>query len=392
MKKYFLLIFGFTFLVFGLYAQEEKPKNWQLSGYLKNMQTLAFFNNSFPTSPTTFKDTFLLDNLIHHRLNFTWYPSSDFTFRADLRTRAFFGDFVKSNPFFAEQVDDANNDFFDLSLVLVDKPSYVLHTMLDRLYLEYVKNNWELRLGRQRVNWGISTIWNPNDIFNAYDFTDFDYEERPGSDALRVKYYTGFASSLEFVTKIFDDIRDATIAGMWKWNKWNYDFQLLAGYMERDLTIGGGWAGNVKNASFKGEMTYFHALYEDGENAFAFTFGFDYSFSNSLYLNTGFLYNSLGSTDVDVNEIFTFQLSAKNLYPYKYSVLIQSSYPFSPLLNGGVAIIYSLVDVHPLFFNPTLTVSVAENWDFDFVGQLVFNVFQGKICESYSGYIPASEV
>lgn len=31
--------------------------------------------------------------------------------------------------------------------------------------------------------------WNPNDWFNTYNYFDFDYEERPGTDAIRVRVY-----------------------------------------------------------------------------------------------------------------------------------------------------------------------------------------------------------
>lgn len=364
----------FLFISITLPGQEDKPKNWSLNGYVKNLQTWLFFNESFPDL-TQFKlvDTFLQDNLIHNRLNFRWFPNDKLTLRADLRTRVFFGDLVKARPNYGDLVDDANNDFFDLSLVLLDKNSWVIHSMIDRLYLEYVIGNWEIRLGRQRVNWGINSVWNPNDIFNAFAFTDFDYEERPGSDALRVKYFTGFASSLELAVKIFDNFDEAVIAGMWKWNKWKYDFQLLAGYAERDLVFGVGWAGNIKNASFKGETTYFLALDEGMSNSFALSLGGEYSFSNSIFLSLGYLYNSRGTTDADVSNLFSFELSSKNLYPYKHAIFTQVSYPINPLLNGGLAIIYSPVNVHALFLNPNLTFSIAGNWDLDLIGQIVFN-------------------
>ena len=38
----------------------------------------------------------------------------------------------------------------------------------------------------------MNLVWNPNDLFNAFSFVDFDYEERPGSDALRIQKYTGY--------------------------------------------------------------------------------------------------------------------------------------------------------------------------------------------------------
>lgn len=362
------------FSLLNLNAQEveEKEKNWAVNGYLKNLQTLIFANNKSPQ-----EDLFFQDNLIHNRLNFEWFPNENFTFHADLRSRIFFGDLVRANPNYGDQVDDANNDVLDLSLVLLDRNNFVIHSMLDRLYFEYVKNNWEIRLGRQRVNWGINTVWNPNDVFNAFAFTDFDYEERPGSDALRVKYYTGFASSIEIAIKAFDNFDEAVIAGLWKFNKWNYDFQVLGGIVGQDIALGSGWAGNIKNASFKGEFTYFIPMEEEGQEAFAATLGYDYSFDNSMFFSAGYLYNSLGNIRGNVSSLFSFELSAKNLYPFRHAVFTSLAYPISPLLNSNVSIIYSPVESHALFFNPVLTYSITTNWDLDFVGQLVFNSDEG---------------
>lgn len=348
------------------FSQEEKPKNWALSGYVKNLQTLLFF-----------EDNYLQDNLIHNRLNFRWFINEGLNFKAELRNRFFWGDLVKANPAYAALTDNASNDWLDFSAVILNKNNLVFHSVFDRLYLEYTKNRWEIRLGRQRVNWGISTVWNPNDIFNAFSFTDFDYEERPGSDAIRIKYYTGVASSVEVVAKGFDDIKEAVIAGMWKFNKESYDFQLLAGLVMEDFAVGTGWAGNLGNAGFKGEATYFIPLEAQGKASFALALGIDYAFTNSYYLNLGYLYNNNGSNEASVGNLFNFQLSARNLYPYKHALFLQQSYPLSPLLNASLAIIYSPVKVNPLFINPVLTFSIKENWDIDAVGQIVFNEDEG---------------
>lgn len=370
--KYLLIILVFIGLS-KLQAQDESAKI-EINGYVKNLQTLLFFNDAYP-DVQQFKlvDTFLQDNLIHNRFNVKWSINEHWNFKADVRTRIFFGDLVRANPNYAQSIDNVNNDYFDLSLVLLDHNSFVMHSMLDRLYVEYYDDDWEVRLGRQRINWGISTVWNPNDIFNAFAFTDFDYEERPGSDALRIKRYTGFASSIELAVKAFDTWQAATAAMLWKFNKGTYDIQLIGGVAQNELVIGGGWAGNLKNAGFKGETTFFHAMDGSAENSFAATVGVDYAFENSLYTSIGYLYNSNGSTRADVGNLFAFELSAKNLYPYRHAIFTQVSYPFSPLINGGIATIYSPVHTHALFVNPTFTVSVAQNWDLDFVGQIVLN-------------------
>lgn len=355
-----LLLFGN-----GLTAQEEKKM--QLRGYVKNMQTLLFFNDAYPVPVSgQLRDTFFQDNLLHNRLNFTWFASAHLKVKAELRNRIFYGEWIKSNPNFAEQVADANNDYFDLSMVLVDKPGFVVHSMLDRFYFEYAKGNWEIRAGRQRVNWGISNVWNPNDLFNAFAFTDFDYEERPGADALRVKYFTGYASSIELVATAADRFRDATFAALWRFHYKSYDFQLLAGRYGNEWVSGGGWAGNIKNAGFKGEFTWF-------KGAFASTLGLDYTFPKGTYVNLSYLYNSSGSTSSDIAGLFNFELSARNLYPYRHALFGQLSYPFHPLVNGFLALIYSPVSVRPLFLNPGFTWSIATNWDLDLIGQVVMN-------------------
>ena len=368
-------------------AQDEGPKHLEASGYIKNMQTMVFYNLGSALS-----DPYQQINLIHNRINASWAISDELRLQAALRTRVFYGDLnAFSNPgsmgqSYGDLIDNENNDYLDLSLVLLDDKSWVVHSMLDRLYLEYIKGDWEVRLGRQRINWGVSTVWNPNDIFNAFSFTDFDYEERPGSDALRIRRYTGFASSIELAVRMFDDFDEAVIAGLWKFNRGSYDFQVLGGYARQDLVLGGGWAGNLGNAGLKGEFTFFSPLEEERDEAFAATVGLDYSFSNSLYVNAGYLYNSAGSVNASIIGLFDFALSARNLYPYRHAVFTQLSYPITPLLNGSVAFIYSPVEAHALFANPALSLSIKENWDLGLVGQIIMD----KEADGYTSPIQAA--
>jgi hypothetical protein len=47
------------------------------------------------------------------------------------------------------------------------------------------------------------------------------------------------------------------------------------------------------------------------------------------------------------------------------------------MLNGSIALIYSPSKAHAIFLNPTVTYSIAQNWDFDLVGQIAFNEDDG---------------
>ena len=97
---------------------------------------------------------------------------------------------------------------------------------IDRASAEYNGGKWDITLGRQRINWGINTVWTPNDIFNTFNYFDFDYEEeRPGSDAARVQYAFTPSSTIELAVSPGKPANQNIGAVMYRFNKWNYDFQ-----------------------------------------------------------------------------------------------------------------------------------------------------------------------
>ncbi|MGE0589919.1 MAG: hypothetical protein AB7O48_15180 [Cyclobacteriaceae bacterium] len=350
-------------------STDVSKRKWQLRGYVKDMVTLNVASDS-----TT------VDNLIHNRLNFKWYPTSNFNVYLELRNRVFAGDLVKSVPGY-ENLVDGNNDFFDLSVQKKSGRSVIFQSMIDRAYIEWYNDKWEVRAGRQRINWGVNLVWNPNDLFNVYSFFDFDYEERPGSDAIRIKRYTGFASSVELAATLNDDFDKTVIAGMWKVNRWGYDFQFLGGKAREDITLGMGWAGNINKAGFKGELTWFEP-YKDNSNSSALlaSISVDYSFENSLYLNGSLLFNSDGSDTQFLNSSGfgnSGQLTVRNLSPFKYSTFFQTSYKFHPLITGGLAIIYYPSSRNALFLNPNATFSLKPNLDLDLIGQIYYDKLLG---------------
>lgn len=366
------ILFAFFLIAyFGSVSSQEKEKkerNWTLNGYIKDMGSYTFVGEEKQW-----------DNLIHNRLNFKWYPHQNIKVIAEMRNRAFMGSLLEDSIYrevlFVPSLEAAD-DYFNLSTnVQVD--NIVFHFMLDRLYFQYNKGNFEGKVGRQRINWGINTVWNPNDIFNAFSFFDFDYEERPGSDALVLRYYTGIASSIEFAGKFADSLEVFTGALMWKTNFKKYDFQVLGGLSNMNMVIGGGWAGNIKKAGFKGEGSYFIPL-EDAQDSievFSATASLDYSFKNSLYLMGSVLYSSNGSVNPSFGEqvnYYTGNISAKYLSPYRYSVFGQVSYQFHPLIVGGAGII-GYPGSYDAFVGPMITFSLLQSLDLDFFAQVLFS-------------------
>lgn len=351
-------------ILYARYAQSQDWKsNMALNGYMKYMHTVIVPPND---------STMITDNFIHNRLNYTWYLNERLTFKASMRNRFFWGELVRDVPFI---YSDLGNDpgFFDLSILWSNNSSTTLHTIFDRMNLTYQKDKLEIIAGRQRVNWATALIWNPNDIFNSYSFFDFDYEERPGTDAIQVNYYTGATSSVSLVYAPAEEFKQSTVAAKYKFNTKTYDIQFMIGYQREFFVIGGGWAGDIKGAGFKGEGTYFIPTESKVEESqFVGTIELDYTLANGIYMQTAYLFNSSG-LNVDNGNYAAFflerNLSVQTLSPAMHNLFFQISGALSPILSTALATMVNPKD-KSLFIGPNVTWSVIENFDFLVAAQL----------------------
>jgi len=365
MRKLIFIFFLFSFVVKGQDPDSVRNKKPELSGYIKTMEQFSFID-----SP----DTASLSSLVHNRLNFKWMPIDHWLLRVEARNRIFYGDQIKANPKFMKAIGE-DQGAMNLSKVWVDEYSVGVHSMIDRALINYSGKHLDVTVGRQRINWGLNMIWNPNDIFNTYNFFDFDYEERPGSDAVRVQYNWGGFSSVEFAAKKGKADDDHTAAMLFKGNSHSYDYQGMAGIYKKDVVLGLGWAGNIKEAGFKGEFSYFHP-YEnlaDTSGILNGSVSFDYSFSNGLYVHLSGYYNSAGSDNLNLfsSQQF-FIVNPKQLLPFKYAGFLQFSKQITPLFMLGLSNIYSPAN-DTWVIVPSAQYSIASNWEITLLGQSFFS-------------------
>ncbi len=363
-----LVTFVFGSLVFGQTDSDTIKKSYwkehfSFGGYVKYMNTNSFVKlNQIAT-----------DNLFHNRLNLKYYINNNWTAKVEMRNRIFYGASLQNIPNYAYSI---GNDMgaIDMSFNLINQPALLFNSTIDRANIEYNKGKWNIKLGRQRINWGINLAWNPNDLFNAYNFVDFDYAERPGSDAARISYYATEMSHIELAYRPGKTFNETTLAALYKFNQWRYDFQFIAANYNADLAAGFGFAGNLWQAGFKGEGTYFHPKdnLKDTAGIFTASLSSDYTFGNGLYLNVSGYYNSAATGFNSLTQLSSMNtLSAKNLLPTEFAGFIQVSKSFSPLTGGGISAMY-LPSINGVFAIPTLNYSIAQNWSLDFIGQILF--------------------
>ena len=365
-KNSFLIFFLFCFQI----NAQEKNSEFTIKGYIKYLPSYLDYDNNSNSE---------INHLIHNRINLKGYFKEHFSIGFELRSRMVYGDNI-----------NISNDtgIIDLSNFFVDKPKFKLHSMIDRMWFKYQKNKIEISIGRQRVNWGINTIWNSNDLFNAYNFIDFDYIERPGSDVIRFIYNGDNLSSLEFVYK--PNLNNlGVIAALYKINKIGYDFQFFgANYYDQDFALGGGWAGNIRNAGFKGEVSYFvtkNPIPDD--NSFSLSTSFDYSFKNGIYILGSYLFNSKGVSNSNIFNLGAINenvLSPKNLMPSKNSYMIQTSKPISPAINSSLTFLYGQ-GINFLYISPNISYDINSDFDLNFIGQLFYADVNGNFKSIMNG-------
>lgn len=359
-------------LLFAMHSHAQESQTWakeniQFSGYVKYINTSTF--QDF--------DALINDNLLHNRLNLKVYLNENFSASLEVRNRVFWGNSVQLIPNYADLINADIHDI-DLSANVVDKPALLVHSKIDRLYVAYQTDKWHVTLGRQRINWGKNLAWNPNDLFNTYSFFDFDYEERPGADALRIQYYTSGDSSIETAINYTDNWADNTLALKYNFNKFSYDFQVLIAKYLKDYTLGVGWEGAIKNVGIKGELSYFIPQEKSDEtnDVFVGSLSFDYYFKNGIFINLASLYNSQGASDTtgfDATQFNSTQLTAKNLMPNRLSYFVQAGKSLTPAINVSFSTVYAQ-ELHAVYLMPQFSYNISQNWDFDTIAQ----VFYGK--------------
>jgi len=363
MNRYLLILTAS--LLIPLRSSGQEGSALKVSGYLTTMQSAMFDSLS---------GAFINDFLIHNRLNFKYNAGNHFSVALEFRNRLFTGDMLRINSSYPEMIGN-DNGWIDLSWNVISRNSFLFNTTADRLYIDLNFEKSQARIGRQRINWGQAFVWNPNDIFNAYSFFDFDYTERPGSDAVRLQYFPSWSSALEAVVKVGNNDR-ITAAGLYRWNMRGYDIQVLGGYMDgSDLVAGAGWSGSLLKSSFRGEATWFKPLknFRDTSGVFITTAGLDRVLSDNSVFQIQLMYCTSPTDLSNFFSLYSGTLSVKNLAFSEFSAFGSFTWAATPLLNIGSSVMW-FPDLEGYFAGPSLDFSMAENVDLT----LLWQHFRGK--------------
>lgn len=364
----------FLFLVLLCSAMPGQASAFDFGGYVKNLA--SYQNGEFSGTPTNAGH---FQNTLQGRLNLRWYATENLAAVLESRHLLIYQKHLKQSNAFLD-IFNRSQYYFDLQQTFVDENDLQLRSEIDRLYIDWNWQDLQVTAGRQRIAWGSCLVWNPTDLFNPFNILDFDYEEKPGTDALHVQYYFGAVSQVDVAVSPGRRAEDVIYAARYFFNYDNYDFNLIAGWQKQSLRLGVGWSGQILDGGFRGEFLYSrpHIRYNPAQFQpqpvpvvlpqkkiskpyVTVALSYDYTFRNSFYWHTEYLYNGLGTTgDAAARRMET--LLTGELTPARHSLFQEFAYNLTPLWRADVFVIYNPCD-RSWIAAPSLQYSLSDNAD-----------------------------
>lgn len=340
-------------------------QDFLVGGYVK----FLFNANDFMSSKSS------ANFLVHSRLNLKFFPTDKINFNMGIRDRIIVG---RSPLSVMGYTGDGADDeyFFKLNKFIWKRERTVNHIEVDRLYLNFQFSKLKISLGRQRIAWGTSWVWNITDLFNPLSILDFDYEEKPAVDAFRIQFFLSPLSGFDLAYRPSKRSKNSSLLCQFSTNFYRWDFHIVSGTHKDRFVLGGSWAGDIYGAGFRGEIIYiknptgvnvvlFTDMINEKRDQISFVLSLDYTFKNSLYLHGEALFNNIGKREQIRMYLFD-ALKIGLLSPSQWNLFYQIGYNLSALTRGDIITLHNPID-GSFALLPTVNISIAENLDLSLI-------------------------
>jgi hypothetical protein len=263
----------------------QKPSSWHISGRATGL--FALVSEDFSPKKTNLQR-------LNLQLNAAWHGNGRLSGFAALHNHVYTGKWLSDYPGYSF-LSFNRFDRFDLTNTWYDDTRAMAFSRLDRAWIEYAGNGYDIRVGRQLIGWGQTLIWNISDIFNTYSLLEIDRMPRQGTDAVRVSIYPSPASVFE-VAATLNAYNEPTAAAMFRHSFRGIDLQWQTGLVEnRHWMAGGGFSTHMGITGVRGEYGLFVPLksHPTKKNILMVVLGADHIFRNKLIVQGEVLYNQM---------------------------------------------------------------------------------------------------
>lgn len=216
---------------------------------------------------------------------------------------------------------------------------------VERAFADYELGRFDLRAGRQAINFGSALIWNPVDLVDVNTALDFNVEKR-GVDALRASCSVSSTASvlglLAFPESgsgqsVLTLLRGEALLG-------STSLGVIAAQDGRrdELVLGLDAKGDLGAGFWVEGAAHFP---QDAENFYDVVLGLDYSFSmlDRLYLAAQYRRDSSGGTGVEDYD-YAALLQGRSFLGRQYGSLL-ATLSFSEIQSVNASVVYNLEDL-----------------------------------------------
>ncbi len=287
----------------------------------------------------------------------------------------FHGGTLTGLPDFALVRERQGGAWLDARHVLIDRPHAYWDMSLYRGTVSLRRGPATLTLGRQRIGWGTARFWSPMDMFNPISPLQVEAEERQGVDAGLAAFRTAGSLRWNVVYAPQDGFGRSTSAVRLSRTIRNYDFDAAGGRFGRDWVAGFDFAGQLRGAGLRGEMTYRWRHPAPGVvalsngDALRLVAGADYAFAGGLYLVAEYFYNQ-AQPNVQGND-FTdlLRFSSEIFTRRRHFLSAGASYPVTPLWKVETYVVTDAAGPSAAIL-PKVSHNLTANTDLNFGAQI----------------------
>ncbi|MBT3268554.1 hypothetical protein HN371_15470 [Candidatus Poribacteria bacterium] len=236
---------------------------------------------------------------------------------------------------------------------------------IDRAWVEWSAGSADVSVGRQTVAFGSARFVNPTDVLAPYSYTALDKEERPGVDAVRVRYALGAFSELDAGAVFGDDFAPDASAYFVRAQSYvaETDVSALAMRFRRHALLGIDVARTVGGAGTWLEAAYTFTESVEADDYARLSAGLDYSPAQMVYTFAEYHLNTSGANRADGYASLAGTPAYVDGAAYllgRHYAAVGASLATNPLVAGGLQVIVNLIDGSALLA-PSVEYSFAED-------------------------------
>lgn len=228
--------------------------------------------------------------------------------------------------------------------------------VIDRLNLQYGKDNLNLKMGRQPINLAASFYFTPNDFFVPFAAQTFYRTYKSGVDAVRLDWQWQDLSQLT-VLAVLNYQSDQSKASGWKsspdWGNTAYlarlssllgntQWGLLAAEIDNDAIIGFDFQGELLGwlgVRGEGHSRFYDEAGQDRDTKISLSFEYRPNSRSSLRLEQ--FYQRSGATSAKNYTDLDTALDQNQFYLARHYTAFGASYEVTPLLNTDAVVLYN---------------------------------------------------